>query len=181
MKCETTGHARLLFGYGKGILEPQVRAAFRMLGFEVREPEEYTGEWDLDLTDPDTGASAIGEVEGSEGFVDVDKSRQLLDYIAAGTTDGRDHKGILIGNGFRLTPPDAPERQQQFSDHARLAATRFQFCLLPTTELFKAVCAVLESPQDGNLKATIRQSILGTVGPWSFVREPAPQGESAPR
>jgi hypothetical protein len=172
-------YLRLLFGYGKGVLEPQVRTALRLLGFTVREPEEYTGEWDIDLTDGQSSKTAIGEVEGSEGPIDVDKSRQLLDYIGAEAIEGRDHKGLLIGNGFRLTPPEASERQQQFSDHARRAAARFQFCLLPTTELFKAVCAVLESPQDEALKMQIRESLLGTVGTWSFAREQAPQNQDS--
>jgi len=123
--------------------------------------------------------TAIGEVEGSEGPIDVDKSRQLLDYIEAEAIEGRHHKGILIGNGSRLTPPEAPERVQQFSDHARRAAARFQFCLLPTTELFKAVSAVLESPQDEVLRAQIRRSLLNTVGTWSFAREQPPQSQDA--
>jgi len=171
---EIANHLRLLFAYGKGVLEPQVRTALRLLGFTVREPEAYSGEWDVDLTDGQSGRTAIGEVEGSEGAIDVDKSRQLLDYIEAEAIEGRDHKGLLIGNGFRLTPPEASERQQQFSDHTRRAAARFHFCLLPTTELFKAVCAVLESPEDEALKMQIRESLLGTVGAWTFAREQAP-------
>jgi hypothetical protein len=174
---EIASHTRLLFGYGKGVLEPQVRTALRMMGFTIREPEEYTGEWDIDLSDTQSGETAIGEVEGSEGPIDIDKSRQLLDYIEAEAIEGRDHKGLLIGNGFRLTSPEAPERLQQFSDHARRAAARFQYCLLPTTELFKAVCAVLESPDDGVLKAQIRGSLLSTVGAWSFAREQVPPSQ----
>lgn len=169
-QSEITSYRRLLFGYGKGVLEPQVRTALRLLGFSVKEPSEYSGEWDIDLTVTETGATAIGEVEGSEGPIDINKSRQLLDYIEAEAVEGRDHKGILIGNGFRLCALDTAERQRQFSDHALRAAQRFQFCLLPTTELFKAVCAVLESPEDGVLKAQIRASLLGCIGPWSFAR-----------
>jgi hypothetical protein len=163
----------LLYGYGKVVLERQVRAAFRLFGFTVSEPEDYSGEWDVFIVDP-SGRTAIGEVEGSEGFIDVDKYRQLLDYVEAEALDGRDHKGILIGNGFRLLPPDAAERQQQFSDHALRGAARNSFCLLPTTEMFKAVCAVLETPDDGNLKSEIRDSILRQVGVWTFVRQATP-------
>jgi hypothetical protein len=161
----------LLYGYGDSILEPVVRAAFRLLGFVVPEPEQYTGEWDIELREPSASQIAIGEVEGSQGPVDVDKYRQLLDYIQAEVLEGRDHKGILIGNGFRLTAPDAQERQNQFSNHAILGAKKNQFCLLPTTELFKAVCAVLESPEGEGQKIQIRNSILATVGIWKFARE----------
>jgi hypothetical protein len=163
-------HVRLLFGYGKGVLESEVRVALRVIGFAIKEPEDYQGEWDIDLTETQTGRTALGEVEGSEGVIDVDKYRQLLDYIEAETAEGRDHKGILIGNGFRLLPLDAAERQRQFSDHAVRGAARNHFCLIPATELFKAVSAVLESPNDETLKIKIRDSILTTVGAWSFSR-----------
>jgi hypothetical protein len=162
---------RLLFSYGKGVLEPAVRSALGLIGFAVPEPEEYEGEWDVELKDPQSGRTALGEVEGSEGIIDVDKYRQLLDYVEAEALEGRDHKGILIGNGFRLLDPAAPERQAQFSGHAQRGAVRNHFCLVPTTELFKAVCAVLESPEDETLKATIRESLLTTTGPWAFVRQ----------
>ena len=56
----------LLYGTGKAVLETAVRAAFRLLGFEVPEPEEYSGEWDVALSLSD-GRTAIGEVEGAEG------------------------------------------------------------------------------------------------------------------
>ena len=155
-----------------------VRYALRLLGFTVPEPEEYDGEWDIQVVDPATGKSALAEVEGAEGRIDVHKYRQLLDYIEAEAQEGRDHKGVLIGNGFRLLPPDAPERQDQFSDHARRGAQRNQFCLLPTTELFKALCTVLASPQDAILKSFIRGSLLTTTGPWEFIGEPKITDES---
>jgi hypothetical protein len=43
-------------------------------------------------------------------------------------------------------------------------ASGFEYCLLPTSELFKALCAVLRSPGDEALKRSIRASILSTVG-----------------
>jgi hypothetical protein len=165
---ELLGLAGLLYGYGKVILERQVRAAFRLFGFMVPEPEEYTGEWDVDLLEQESSRTGIGEVEGSEGPIDVDKYRQLLDYVEAEALEGREHKGILIGNGFRLQPPDAAERQQQFSDHALRGAARNGFCLMPTTEVFKAACAVLEALDAEGLKIEIRDSIFKTVGVWKF-------------
>jgi hypothetical protein len=167
---ELRKYLRLLFGYGKAVLEPVVRAAFRLSGFAVPEPEDYEGEWDVELLETKSGRTAIGEVEGSEDVIDVDKYRQLLDYVEAEALEGRDHKGILIGNGFRLTAPEAPERQQQFSPHVLRGAARNQFCLLPTTELFKAVCALLENPEDEGLKVKIRDSVLTTVGIWTFAQ-----------
>jgi len=167
-RSELLDYRRLLFGYGKTVLEPAVRTALRELGFNVSEPQEYAGEWDVELKDPMSGDSAIGEMEGSEGPIDVDKYRQLLGYVNEEVLQGRKHKGILIGNGYRSKELNAPERLSQFTEHALRGGTYNGFCLLPTTELFKAVCAVLESPGDEPLKVDIRRSILSAVGVWTF-------------
>ncbi|HET8923939.1 MAG TPA: hypothetical protein VFN26_13200 [Candidatus Acidoferrum sp.] len=158
----------LLYGYGKSVLEPAVRRAFEKLGFKVLEPEEYEGEWDVDLTDEASRASAVGEVEGSEGAINVDKLRQLLDYVESEENEGRSRKGILVGNGYRLRPLDQAERGDQFTQMAVTRAARYGYCLIPTTELFAAVCAVLKSPTDDGLKKHIRDSVFSTVGPWKL-------------
>jgi hypothetical protein len=159
----------LLFGYGKAILEPAVRSAFRAFGFAVPEPEEYSEDWDAFLKHDD-GRTAICEIEGSEGVIDVRKHRQLLDYVEAEAEEGRERKGILAGNGYRFLPLDSPERSSQFSEHVLRGAQRNRFCLVPTTELFKAVCAVLADPGNAELKSQIRNSLLSVVGPWAFSR-----------
>jgi hypothetical protein len=169
-RADLLNYRALLYGYGRSVLEPVVRSAFRLFDFGVLEPEEFVGEWDVELHEPRSALTALGEVEGSDGVIDVDKYRQLLDYVQAEALEERDHKGILIGNGYRLTAPNAAERQAQFSNHALRGATKNQFCLLPTTELFKAVCAVLEFPEDEGLKIGIRDSIFTTVGVWTFAR-----------
>jgi hypothetical protein len=159
-------HRELLFGTGKLVLEPAVRQAFGVLGFNVLGEDAYAGEWDLDMTDPD-GVRIIGEVEGPEGAVDIQKFRQLLNYMTDEAIEGRDSKGLLIGNAFRNAPPD--ERAEAFTEHALRGASKHGVGLIATTELFKAVCAVLEQP-DEEFKRSIRASILDAVGPWQFVR-----------
>jgi hypothetical protein len=158
---------RLLFSSGRP-LEEIVRISLRLVGFDVPEPESYEGEWDVEAREPLSGRTAIGEIEGPEGAVDVYKSRQLLDYIEGEALLDRSHKGLLIGNGYRLKRPDSEERQAQFSTHALKRASLYATCLLPTTELFKAVCAVLEAPENDELKTDIRTSILETTGVWTF-------------
>ena len=180
-RSELLEYRSLLFGYGKSVLEPIVRRALRQVGFDV--PENWKGDWDFELRESALGSTAIGEVEGTEGPVDVDKYRQLLDYFQAEVLEGRTHKGILAGNGYRTKELDAPERQSQFTQHVLRGARQNGFCLLPTTELFRAVCAVLEAPADEAQKAEIRRSILGTVGPWAFTgkaatAKPAESGEA---
>jgi hypothetical protein len=72
-----------------------------------------------------------------------------------------------------LTPIDASERQNQFSGHALNGARRNGFCLLATSELFKAVCSVLENPNDELKRNEIRNSILSKIGTWHFESEVA--------
>lgn len=160
-------YRRLVYGYGKSILEPTVRASFRLFGLTVPEPEDYVQEWDAFLTDAE-GRTAIAEVEGSEGSIDVRKYRQLLDYVDAEAQEGHEYKGILVGNGYRLCPPESAERLSQFSDHVKRGAERNGFCLVPGTELFKAACAVLEDQTNLELKKQIRDSLFSVVGPWAF-------------
>lgn len=170
VRADLLDYRSLLYGYGTSLLEPVVRRAFRLFGFDVPEPDTYDQEWDVALTDPRNEKTAIGEVEGSGGPIDVDKYRQLLDYFQSEVLEGRIHKGILIGNGYRQLELNAPEREAQFSQHALNGARANGFCLVPTTELFKAVCTVLESSADEGLKIEIRDSILATVGVWTFLR-----------
>jgi hypothetical protein len=160
------GFRQLLYGSGKFVLEPVVRRALRSIGLTVLEPDEYTGEWDISAEDQE-GRYYVGEVEGAEGPVDLEKHRQLLQYHNDEVAVGKDPKGLLIGNGFRLTPPDS--RTEQFTEHAIRAASRVNFCLLPTAELFKAVCAVLEKDEEA-LKKEIRDSIFCTTGVWRYSR-----------
>lgn len=57
---------------------------------------------------------------------------------------------------------------KQFTDHALRGGAHNGFYLLPTTELFKAVCAALEFPEDEELKVNIRRSILAAIGVGTF-------------
>jgi hypothetical protein len=43
--------------------------------------------------------------------------------------------------------------------------------MMPTAELFKAACAVLEFPEDEGQKIRIRQSIFSTTDVWTFARD----------
>jgi len=154
----------LLHGQGKYSLEPVVREAFRTLGFRVPEPEEYGEQYDLRLS-CDEG-EAIGEVEGvDDGPVGVEKYRQLLDYVDQElTNNNRRCKGILVGNGFRLTDPK--DRPDQFTEPARRGCMANGFCMVATTELFRAVNVVLADQGNESLKARIRGKIQNAVGDW---------------
>ncbi|MDP2662250.1 MAG: hypothetical protein Q8R28_16120 [Dehalococcoidia bacterium] len=162
---EQVGHLRvLLYEQGKFRLEPIVRSALRCLGFQVPDPDEYEKDWDAVICSPE--GNAIAEIEGTQDQVDVRKFRQLLHYISEEAEEGKSYKGILIGNGYRNQDPQT--RGLQFTDHALNGCKHHRYCALPTSELFEALRAVSERPDDSGLKSRIRSSILEKVGLYNF-------------
>lgn len=144
----------LLYEQGKYSLEPAVREAFRLLGFNVLEPDEYDEEYDLFSKGEDL--IVIGEIEGSEKQVDIAKYRQLLDYVDREETSNTSKvKGILIGNGFVKIKPE--ERSEQFTEAAIRGCRARRFCRITTYELYKAVQAILSGTIQ---KEGIKEQIL---------------------
>lgn len=154
----------LLYGQGKYVLEPAVRRAFRILGFNVLQPEEYEEEYDLYA--PEDDLVVIGEVEGTLGQIDIKKYRQLLDYVERESEKGKKCKGVLIGNGYWEEKPE--ERGEQFTSEAILGARRQKFCRMTTFELFKSVCYVLAESSKEEIKQSIKQSILSCEDEFKF-------------
>lgn len=154
----------LLYESGKYGLEPPVRKAFRILGFNVLEPEEYDKPYDLFVTEE--GLLVIGEIEGSKGSVDVEKYRQLLDYVTETTLGGERCKGILIGNGYVDIEPS--KRPEQFTEHAIRGCENQKYCRMTTTELYKAINTVLSEPKNQKLKDLIKERILSCEGEFKF-------------
>lgn len=149
----------LLWGTGKYQLEPVVRDAFSLLGFEAADE----GNNHVVLFDGGVKV-AIVEIYGSNGQIIVNQYRQLLDYVEDELQESDiTLKGILVGNGYRFEAPD--DRADQFTEACRRGANRQEFCLLSTIGLFAAVKAVLEDPSD-ELKTQIRKDILTTTGDY---------------
>jgi hypothetical protein len=161
-KEQLLAHRYLLFTTGKHILEPAVRRAFRVLGYTVSEPDLYEGEWDLEMRDRN-GGLLIGEIEGPEGAVDLDKFRQALEYHTDRVLAGEDNKGLLVGNAHRLIP--IGERPEPFTEHAIKGAAKMSIGLIPTSSLFNAVSEVLLDNSD-ELKARIQDSIAQCSNVW---------------
>ncbi len=157
----------LLWCTGKFQLKP-VRDAFSILRFVVKEESNrdavlYEGEKKV----------AIVEIEGSNGAVNVVNYRQLLDYVQDELLldSGTQVKGIIAGNGFRHLEPE--NRNDQFTDECRRGALSQNYCLLPTSEPFNAVKAVIADPSEG-LKETIRKNIIKAVGDLLRYQQPRP-------
>ena len=146
----------MLYEQGKYGLEPPVREAFRILGFKVLEPEEYEEDYDLYIKEPNL--TIIGEIEGSNKQMDVQKYRQLLDYVSGKVEEGENIKGILIGNGFINVEPD--KRNEQFTEKAILGCRKQKFCRITTYELFKAIRAILSESDNKKLKKSVKEKVL---------------------
>lgn len=164
----------LLYEQGKHGLEPLVRGAFRLLGFNVLDPDEYDEPYDLYIVDETI--SIIGEIEGSVKQIGVEKYRQLFDYVDKRLSEGEKSKGILIGNGFLEEDPEL--RGEQFSPEALGGCERQGFCALTTFELYKVIALVLANNSDEEIKTRLREDLLKHVGKYQFGDQAA---ISAPR
>jgi len=153
----------ILYGTGKYELEPAVRDAFRVLGFNALDPDEYDEDYDLYVKEE---IYIIGEIEGTENQVDISKPRQLLEYILDIEREGKKCKGILIGNGYRKINPE--KRGEQFTKSAIQRCEKEGFCRMTTTELFKAVKAILAEPENKELKSLIKEEILKCETEFKF-------------
>ena len=154
----------LLHETGKYSLEPSVRKAFCVIGFDVKEPDEYEEDYDLFAIEGEI--SIIGEIEGSTKIIDVWKYRQLLDYVEDLRSKGKKCKGVLIGNGLLEIDPSL--RGEQFSGHAIEGCDRQKFCRMTTYELYKTVDAVLSNSKNQELKNLIKEKILSCDGEFKF-------------
>jgi hypothetical protein len=146
----------LLYESGKQ-LEFAVRKAFGVIGFQVIEPEKYQESFDLFAVEGDL--HIIGEIEGSKGQIDVQKYRQLLDYVTdLSVLKGKKCKGIMIGNGYLDIDPE--KRQEQFTIHTIKGCNDQGYCRITTAELFKAVQRILLTKSNEEEKKLIRDRIL---------------------
>ncbi len=108
----------------------------------------------------------IGESEGKDtSAIDITKFRQLESNI--GEDFERDEieeraKGLLFGNGFRLTLPS--ERAPQFTQKSLANAKRLGSALVQTMDLYFVVIYLLDHPEDEAFKLACRTAIEETEG-----------------
>jgi hypothetical protein len=183
-QLSSAGNLRsLLFEKGKP-LEYAIVDALNTLGFEAAQYKDTESEFDVVFQCPE--GRLLGEAEGKDSkAINVDKLRQL----AMNVHEDLQHedviqpaKGVLFGNGFRLTVP--AERETQFTEKCISAAQSSSTALVPTTELFKAVQYLAEQ-SDKDYSAQCRQAILVGVGVVSLPEPPTqmlvtPKLESEP-
>jgi hypothetical protein len=170
-KDEIVKYKKLLYETGKLVLEPVVRDAFKLLGFNVVDDYEPTEGSNLD-TDGlviSKFGKGILEIKGRNADIGLDDLRQVvtntLDDLKI-TKESKSKRAILVGNGFRLYPPSKRDINKIFEQHVRDSANRQSVALLNTVDLYDLVVKVLEK-EDIDLEE-IQKVILNTNGVCKF-------------
>jgi hypothetical protein len=167
----------LLYEKGKP-LENGVIRALSLLGFQATAYKQADSEFDVVFES--TEGRLLGEAEGKDSkAINVDKLRQLAmniheDLQREEVTEPA--KGVLFGNGFRLTPPN--EREAQFTQKCITAALSSGTALVTTTDLF-AAAHYLSDQEDLEYARQCRLSILSGVGPTTLPVSPKPEAAEA--
>lgn len=160
----------LLYEKGKP-LENAIIDALRLLGFNAKPYKEGSSEFDV-VFESEEGR-LIGEAEGKDSkAINVDKLRQLAMNIHEDLQ--RDEvttpaKGVLFGNGYRLTPPS--ERDIAFTEKCVTAAQSSSTALLATQDLFRAA-RYMADQEDRSYAAECRKAIFNSNGLTSLPDAP---------
>jgi hypothetical protein len=145
MRNEIEEHKKLLWTYDKP-LENAVRGAFVLLDFgEIRQGRSKELEdWIIDFQTTKKFVHGVLEVKGSvkkTSLADMNQcDKWVKEYFIS---EKKIVKGIFIPNQFRRTENEDPKLRLKFEPNEIEFAKRFQLCVLPTVELFKAVVHVL--------------------------------------
>ncbi len=173
LKAGVLEFSHLLYENGK-ILERAIEKALRLLGYAAETLR--IGELEIDhvILGP-SGKRMIGESEGKDNSaIDITKFRQLESNI--GEDFQRDEvdepaKGLLFGNGFRLTTPG--DRPEQFTQKSLTNAKRLGSALIRTADLYPVITYLLDHPDDEAFKLACRSAIEETTG--AIVEFPDPE------
>lgn len=172
-RSEILDYTHLLYESGKP-LERAIEKTLRLLGHTV----ETLCIGDLEIDHIIVGPSGIRMICESEGKdtspIDISKFRQLESNI--GEDFERDEidqpaKGILFGNGFRLTPPLS--RAEQFTSKSLTNARRLGSALIRTADLYAVALYLLDHPEAEEFKSACRTAIEETSG--GIVAFPTPE------
>lgn len=125
-------------------LQELVKLTFDRIGVKTK-PSVVTDEFLIEVSGRETSI----EVKGNVKSVTKDDVAQLVaDLMEHLKTTGQEINGLLIGNGWRLEPPEQRDvgNKPIFSRDAIRVAENHNIGLLSTAELFKAYCQILVDP-----------------------------------
>lgn len=160
----------LVFEKGN-LLESAIIDALKILGFKADNYKDHHSEFDVVFESPE--GRFLGEAEGKDNkAINIDKLRQLeMNIHEDFSRDEIDKpaKGVLIGNAFRLTPPD--KRGDFFTEKCTLSAKRSNTALIRSIDLFD-VAKYLSNSKDDDFSKSCRQAMLTGVGLINFPKIP---------
>lgn len=144
-------------------LEDALHHALKIMGFKTSSYKENESEFDVVFESYE--GRLLGEAEGKDSkAVNVGKLRQLqmniLEDLEREEVE-EPAKGVLFGNGFRLTPPE--DRAVQFTAKCISASKQNGTALVSTSELFRAAKYLAEI-DDVNFARQCREAILNGTG-----------------
>lgn len=145
-KEELDKYLKLLWAFGKP-LENAVKDAFYFLGFtEIHEGRSKELEdWVIDIQTSEEYVHGVMEVKGKEKRSSLSDINQCFRWVNEyRVQEGKKVKGIFLPNQFRRTEPLDSSKRLHFETNEIDFAKDFNICILPTSELFKAVRYVLE-------------------------------------
>ncbi|MGR6431080.1 hypothetical protein ACU5AY_09190 [Rhizobium sp. PAMB 3174] len=177
-KLEDAGQLRaLLFEKGKQ-LEAAIITALTVLGFKAEPYEDGKSEFDAVFESAE--GRLLGEAEGKDNkAVNIEKLRQLSTNLHEDLQReevNQPAKGILFGNGYRLTKPG--ERETQFTDKCITSATSMSYGLVSTDRLY-AAAQYLSGNSDDEFARRCRLAMIEMSGIVRFPDVPVAAGETA--
>ncbi|MDF0521454.1 hypothetical protein P0R31_29850, partial [Bradyrhizobium yuanmingense] len=156
----------LLYEKGK-VLERGIIDALKLLGFDAAPFKEGSSEFDAVFSSPE--GRLIGEAEGKDTkAINIDKLRQLTMNIQEDLQReevSAPAKGVLFGNGYRLSSPS--ERDAQFTEKCISSSRAMNTALVATTDLYRSVQYVSDTG-DLEYAKQCREVLLSSVGLVSF-------------
>ncbi|MHC1698828.1 MAG: hypothetical protein AB9919_12360 [Geobacteraceae bacterium] len=142
--CEIKSFRRLLYGTGFE-LEDIVKESLQRLGARVTPAKYAQEEYILEVD----GVEYLMEVKGVTKSISLTHLRQLNDYLLKYQEDtGRECKGILFGNPWRILPPSlrGSEETTLFPDNVIKRAEQWGVSLVSSMAYFDAFLKTLENP-----------------------------------
>ncbi len=165
----------LLYEKGKP-LEAAIIESLIVMGFEADNFDDGESEFDAIFSTPD-GTRLVGEAEGRDSkAIDIGTFSQLERNIHEDFSRdevGKLAKGVLFGNGFRLSMPT--ERAGVFTRKCLMAARRTGYALVRTQDMFEPIKYLKKHPDDGAYGEACRRAIAHTEG--DIVKFPIPPTE----
>ena len=156
----------LLFEQGK-ILENLIIQSLNSLGFTAKPYKDGNSEFDSLFSS--TEGRFLGEAEGKDTkAIDITKLRQLMSNIHEELEISNSEtpaKGVLFGNGFRLTDPN--QRETQFTTKCINTAQSQNIALVATSDLFE-VAKYLTENDNPDFAKKCREVLINDKGIIKF-------------